>query len=187
MLSWHSRLGVWLAVSSKRQKLPSSKSRPRICPDAKMCCSSFEPAVRYASPPVGSVLQRLTQLPEAIEVKLLSKSENRTAAEERKGKGRGGGQEWNELWGRKGRQKRAGGGETWRKQGSGKRRGEDGACEGKVNGRQHWLVKTSYLPKIFEIRARNWKEWRGGICLKAALKEVEGLEGCSPLSLSWPN
>lgn len=42
---------------------------------------------------MGSVLQRLTQLPEAIEVKLLRKSENRTAAEERKGKGRGGGQE----------------------------------------------------------------------------------------------
>lgn len=40
---------------------------------------------------MGSVLQRLTQLPEAIEVKLLRKSENRTAAVERKGKGRGGG------------------------------------------------------------------------------------------------
>lgn len=59
----------------------------------KMCCSSFEPAVRYTSPPVGPVLQRLTQLPAAIQVKLLRKSENRTAAVARKGKGRGGGQE----------------------------------------------------------------------------------------------
>lgn len=56
-----------------------------------MGCGSFEPAVRYAGLPVGSVLQRLTRLPGAIEVKLLRKSENRTAAEEREGKGKGGG------------------------------------------------------------------------------------------------
>lgn len=162
--------------------------QPHICPDAKMGCGSFEPAVRYAGPPVGSVLQRLTRLPGAIEVKLLRKSENRTAAEEREGKGKGGGQEWNELWGRTGRQKRAGGGGgDMREAGQREEERRDGACEGKVNERQQGLIKTSHLAAILKIKARNWEERGGGMCLKAAWKEAGGLEGCSPLSLSWPN